>query len=64
MYHLLSETTGAERHKIPTNREWREVQIADSHHSTDPAPNDKIVFVNGVKHIEREYLGVKIVLPA
>ncbi|WVQ82091.1 hypothetical protein IAT38_004219 [Cryptococcus sp. DSM 104549] len=49
---------------IPTNREWREVQIADSHHSTDPAPNDRIFYVNGVKHIEREYLGVKIVLPA
>lgn len=51
-------------HKIPTNRQWREVQIADAHHPTDEAPNDKVVLVNGQKHLQREYLGVNILLPA
>ncbi|OCF31063.1 hypothetical protein I316_07334 [Kwoniella heveanensis BCC8398] len=49
---------------VPTNRQWREIQIADSHHPTDAAPNDTIVYVNGAKHIQREYLGVNILLPA
>ncbi|WWC65505.1 uncharacterized protein I303_108123 [Kwoniella dejecticola CBS 10117] len=49
---------------IPTNREWREVQIADAHHATDAAPRDTIVMVNGQKHIQREYMGVNILLPA
>ncbi|RSH83772.1 hypothetical protein EHS25_005387 [Saitozyma podzolica] len=49
---------------IPTNRQWREVQIADSHHPTDAAPNDTIVYINGAKHLKREYLGVNILLPA
>ncbi|WRT70965.1 uncharacterized protein IL334_007964 [Kwoniella shivajii] len=49
---------------IPTNRQWREVQIADAHHPTDAAPNDKIVVKEGKRFIQREYLGVNILLPA
>ncbi|KAL7421073.1 hypothetical protein Q5752_003957 [Cryptotrichosporon argae] len=49
---------------VPTNREWRDVQIADAHHPTDAAPNDKIIYIDGAKHIQREYMNVNIILPA
>ncbi|ORY35064.1 hypothetical protein BCR39DRAFT_516500 [Naematelia encephala] len=51
---------------VPTNRQWREVQIANMREVTDTANNrigaDQVV-IDGKKYTQREFLGVKVVLP-
>lgn len=51
---------------VPTNREWREIQIATATDPTDTTRNrvgadQKIV--DGKLMNEREYMGVKVILP-
>ncbi|KAK1763686.1 hypothetical protein QBC33DRAFT_622659 [Phialemonium atrogriseum] len=51
---------------VPTNRQWREIQIATA---TDPTDTERNrvgahqVIVNGKIMHQREYMGVKVVLP-
>lgn len=51
---------------MPTNREWREIQISTC---TDPTDGERNrvgadqVLVNGKIMHQREYMGVKVVLP-
>ncbi|WWD18883.1 hypothetical protein CI109_103338 [Kwoniella shandongensis] len=51
---------------VPTNRQWREIQIAQCTDPTDTVRNrvgaDQII-VNGKLMQHREYLGVKVLLP-
>lgn len=51
---------------VPTNRQWREMQIAQATDPTDTERNrvgaDQIV-VNGKLMQQREYMGVRVVLP-
>ncbi|RXK41976.1 hypothetical protein M231_00697 [Tremella mesenterica] len=47
---------------VPTNREWRESQIASIRQVADN-PKMKIVLVNGVEMSEQMYHGVKVLLP-
>jgi hypothetical protein len=52
--------------QIPTNRQWREIQIAQATDPTDTKRNrlgaDQIM-LNGKLMQHREYLGVKVLLP-
>jgi hypothetical protein len=51
---------------VPTNRQWREIQIATCTDPTDTA-NNRVgvhqVIVDGKLMHQREYMGVKVVLP-
>lgn len=51
---------------MPTNRQWREIQIATCTDPTDTERNrvgaDQVVIDGKVMH-QREYMGVKVVLP-
>ncbi|KIW19311.1 hypothetical protein PV08_03605 [Exophiala spinifera] len=51
---------------VPTNREWREIQIATATDPTDTTRNrigaDQVL-IDGKLMQQREYLGVKVVLP-
>ncbi|KAK5132630.1 hypothetical protein LTR08_008752 [Meristemomyces frigidus] len=51
---------------VPTNRQWREIQIATATDPTDTVRNrvgvDQVV-INGKLMQQREYMGVKVVLP-
>ncbi|KAK2596208.1 hypothetical protein QQS21_006356 [Conoideocrella luteorostrata] len=51
---------------VPTNREWREIQIATATDPTDMVRNrvgaDQVL-VNGKVMQQREYMGVKVLLP-
>jgi hypothetical protein len=56
----------AEGKLVPTNREWREIQIATCTDPTDTV-NNRVgvhqVIVDGKLMHQREYMGVKVVLP-
>lgn len=51
---------------IPTNKQWREIQIAEATDPTDTIRNaigkDQIL-MNGKLMQQREYFGVKVLLP-
>ncbi|EKV10783.1 Gibberellin 3-beta hydroxylase, putative [Penicillium digitatum] len=51
---------------VPTNRQWREIQIATATDPTDQERNrvgvDQVLIDGKVMH-QREYMGVKVVLP-
>lgn len=51
---------------VPTNREWREIQIATATDPTDTVRNrigaDQVL-IDGKLMQQREYMGVKVVLP-
>lgn len=51
---------------VPTNRQWREIQIAEATDPTDTERNrvgaDQVI-VNGKLMQTREYMGVKVLLP-
>ncbi|KAJ6185606.1 hypothetical protein N7519_006907 [Penicillium mononematosum] len=51
---------------VPTNRQWREIQIATATDPTDQERNrvgaDQVVIDGKIMH-QREYMGVKVVLP-
>ncbi|PYH86172.1 Clavaminate synthase-like protein [Aspergillus uvarum CBS 121591] len=51
---------------VPTNREWREIQIATCTDPTDSVRNsvgaDQVLIEGKIMH-QREYMGVKVVLP-
>ena len=51
---------------MPTNREWREIQIATATDPTDTVRNrvgaDQVL-IDGKLMQQREYMGVKVVLP-
>lgn len=51
---------------MPTNRQWREMQIATATDPTD-AERNRIgadqVLIDGKLMMQREYMGVKVVLP-
>ncbi|KAJ5910695.1 gibberellin 3-beta hydroxylase [Penicillium tannophilum] len=51
---------------VPTNRQWREIQIATATDPTDTVRNkvgaDQVLIDGKVMH-QREYMGVKVVLP-
>lgn len=51
---------------VPTNREWREIQIATATDPTDMVRNrigaDQVL-IDGKLMQQREYMGVKVVLP-
>lgn len=51
---------------VPTNKEWREIQIATVTDPTDTERNrigaDQVL-INGKLMHQREYMGVKVVLP-
>lgn len=51
---------------VPTNREWREIQIATATDPTDTERNrlgaDQVL-IDGKLMSQREYMGVKVVLP-
>lgn len=51
---------------VPTNRQWREMQIAGATDPTDTVRNrigaDQVV-INGRLMQQREYMGVRVVLP-
>ena len=51
---------------VPTNREWREIQIATVTDPTDTVRNrigaDQVLIDGKLMH-QREYMGVKVVLP-
>jgi hypothetical protein len=51
---------------VPTNRQWREIQIATATDPTDTVHNRvgvHQVVINGKIMHQREYMGVKVVLP-
>ncbi|KAF7185913.1 hypothetical protein HII31_12786 [Pseudocercospora fuligena] len=52
--------------EVPTNREWREIQIATATDPTDTVRNrigaDQVM-VNGKLMQQRDYMGVRVVLP-
>jgi cell division GTPase FtsZ len=51
---------------VPTNRQWREMQIAAATDPTDTVRNrigaDQVL-INGKLMQQREYMGVRVVLP-
>lgn len=51
---------------VPSNREWREIQIATATDPTDTERNrigaDQVL-IDGKLMQQREYMGVKVVLP-
>lgn len=51
---------------VPTNREWREIQIATATDPTDTERNrigaDQVL-IDGKLMNQRDYMGVKVVLP-
>lgn len=51
---------------MPTNRQWREIQIAEATDPTDTERNrvgaDQVI-INGKLMQTREYMGVKVLLP-
>jgi hypothetical protein len=51
---------------VPTNKEWREIQIAEATDPTDTVRNqigaDQVV-VDGKLMMKREYMGVNVLLP-
>lgn len=51
---------------VPTNRQWREIQIATATDPTDTVRNrigaDQVE-VNGKLMMAREYMGIKVILP-
>lgn len=51
---------------VPTNRQWREIQISTATDPTDTVRN-KIgadqVLIDGKLMMQREYMGLKVVLP-
>lgn len=51
---------------VPTNRQWREMQISTATDPTDTVRNrigaDQVL-INGKLMHQREYMGVKVVLP-
>ncbi|KAJ5798620.1 gibberellin 3-beta hydroxylase [Penicillium pulvis] len=51
---------------VPTNRQWREIQIATATDPTDTVRNkvgaDQVLIDGKIMH-QREYMGVKVVLP-
>ncbi|KAH8626011.1 hypothetical protein IG631_19890 [Alternaria alternata] len=51
---------------VPTNREWREIQIATATDPTDTIHNrvgvHQVIIDGKIMH-QREYMGVKVVLP-
>lgn len=52
--------------KVPTNKEWREIQIATCADPTDSSRNRVGVhqaIIDGKVMHQREYMGVKVVLP-
>lgn len=56
----------AEGKLVPTNRQWREIQIATATDPTDTVHNRvgvHQVMVDGKLMHQREYMGVKVVLP-
>lgn len=56
----------AEGKIVPTNRQWREIQIATATDPTDTEHNRvgvHQVVINGKIMHQREYMGVKVVLP-
>lgn len=65
MYAEFKKRTAAGK-LVPTNREWREIQISTC---TDPTDGERNrvgadqVLVNGKIMHQREYMGVKVVLP-
>ena len=56
----------AEGQLVPTNSQWREMQIATATDPTDTVRNrigaDQVL-INGKLMMQREYMGVKVVLP-
>lgn len=52
--------------EIPTNRQWREIQIATATDPTDTVRNrigaDQVI-IDGKVMQQREYMGLKVVLP-
>ncbi len=51
---------------VPTNRQWREIQISTATDPTDTISNRvgvHQVIINGQVMHQREYLGMKVVLP-
>lgn len=65
MYKGFKELTSGGK-LVPSNREWREIQIATVTDPTDTERNrvgadQKII--DGKLMQEREYMGVKVVLP-
>lgn len=65
MYKEFMERT-AQGQLVPTNRQWREIQIATATDPTDTVRNrvgaDQVL-INGKLMMQREYMGVKVVLP-
>lgn len=65
MYKEFKNRT-AQGQLVPTNKEWREIQIATVTDPTDAVRNrlgaDQVM-VNGKLMQQREYMGVKVVLP-
>lgn len=51
---------------VPTNRQWREIQISTATDPTDTVRNkvgaDQVLIDGKIMH-QREYMGVKVVLP-
>jgi hypothetical protein len=51
---------------VPTNRQWREIQISTATDPTDGVRNrvgaDQVIIDGKIMH-QREYLGMKVVLP-
>ena len=51
---------------VPTNQQWREIQIATATDPTDTMRNrigaDQVLIDGKIMH-QREYMGVKVVLP-
>ncbi|ODO00097.1 hypothetical protein I350_06722 [Cryptococcus amylolentus CBS 6273] len=54
------QTVMASGISVPTNKQWREAQIASMRDTTVP---QKEVEINGKKHSVREFFGVKVLLP-
>jgi hypothetical protein len=52
--------------QVPTNKEWREIQISTATDPTDRVRNrvgaDQVLIDGKVMH-QREYMGVKVLLP-
>ena len=46
---------------MPTNKEWREAQISNPRYITTPL--GKVVEINGKAMSEREFFGIKVLLP-
>lgn len=51
---------------VPTNKQWREIQISTATDPTDTVRNrvgaDQVIIDGKLMH-QREYMGVKVVLP-